>query len=316
MIGHKMQRPPVPGSSTIPGHGGGHGNGRAGGAKNPRSAGHHKQLTIGTFNTRTLRRDEDVEELEVELRSIKWHILGLSEVRREGEDTVILESGNLFYYREGDQLSQGGVGFIVHKAIANNVLELSSVSSRVVYIIVKISERYLLKVVQVYAPTATHPDCEVEALYEDISKAIHNTTKTHFTVVVGDFNAKVGIQGEGESIIGRYGLGTRNHRGQMLVNFLQMEGLYLMNSFFKKKPQRRWTWQSADKVTRNEIDFIMADKKRIFTDVSVVNRFSAGSDHRLIRGTINIDIRLERTRLMRSTLRPSLPQIIQVSDYV
>lgn len=40
----------------------------------------------------------------------------------------------------------------------------------------------------------------------------------------------------------------------MLLNFLFQNGFYAMNSFFKKSPQRKWTWASPDGVTRNELD--------------------------------------------------------------
>ncbi|KAL0878690.1 hypothetical protein ABMA27_003745 [Loxostege sticticalis] len=95
--------------------------------------------------------------------------MGLSEVRREREDTITLKSGNLLYYREGDQLSQGRVGFLVHRSLINNINTIGSVSSRVAYLILRVSKRYSLKVIQVYAPTSKHPDEEVEVMYEDIS---------------------------------------------------------------------------------------------------------------------------------------------------
>ncbi|XP_046976516.1 uncharacterized protein LOC124542632 [Vanessa cardui] len=293
-------RPPVPGSPAIPRHGGDDGNGGTGGAKNHRATGgHHNRLTLATYNGRTLRLDSHLAQLEVELGKIRWHILGLCEVRREGEDTVTLDSGHLMYFREGDQQSQGGVGFLVNKSLADNVVEISSVSNRVAYLIIKLTERYSLKVVQAYAPTSTHSDDEVEELFDDISRALHFTTKTHYNVVMGDFNAKVGVQNCSESVVGPHGFGSRNHREQMLVNFLEREGLFLMNSFFKKQPQRKWTWQSPDTMTNNEIDFIMTDKRHIFRDVSVINRFNTGSDHRLVRGSLNIDFRAERVRLGR-----------------
>lgn len=322
----QSQRPLVPGRPAIPGQGGGHGNGRVGGAKNPRAtAGHPKsKLTLATYNGKTIRLDHHLTQVETELEKIKWHIVGLCEVRRQGEDTVTLPSGHLFYYREGDKLSQGGVGFLVNKALLNNVVEISSVSDRVIYLILKLTERYSLKVVQVYAPpqkkpklktSNTNPDEEVERMYEDIHAALHKTTKTHYSVVMGDFNAKVGVQACGERQIGSHGYGVRNNRGQMLVNFLDKEGLFLMNSFFKKQPQRKWTWRSPDGVTKNEIDFIMTNKKHIFRDVSVITRFKTGSDHRLVRGTLNIDFKLERSRLIKSTLRPNTLQAITGSDY-
>ena len=121
------QRPSVPGRSAIPSQGGGSGNGGARSAKNPRvMVGRQPQLTLATYNRRTLRLDEHLAQLEEELPNIRWHILVLCEVRREGEDTVTLESGHLMYFREGDQRSQGGVGFIVHETLSDNVIEISS----------------------------------------------------------------------------------------------------------------------------------------------------------------------------------------------
>ncbi|RVE53144.1 hypothetical protein evm_002241 [Chilo suppressalis] len=109
---------PSHGDPAIPAHGGGPGNGGVRGAKNLRSrSGHQIKQTLGlvTHNIRTLRTHERIAELEDDLSKIRWDIGGLSEVRRQGEDTITLRSGNLLYHREGDDLSQGGVGFIVPK---------------------------------------------------------------------------------------------------------------------------------------------------------------------------------------------------------
>ncbi|KAI8420615.1 hypothetical protein MSG28_007859 [Choristoneura fumiferana] len=240
--------------------------------------------------------DEKIIELEEELSSLRWDIMGLS------------ESGNMLFFREGDRKSQGGVGFLVRKSLINNVVKVDSVSSRVAYLILRITDRYSLKVIQMYAPTSTHPDDEVEAMYEEISQAIHSS-ETYFTVVMGDFNAKVGTQNGDELRVGPYGYGQRNQRGQRLVDFLEKEELYVMNSFFQKRPSRKWTWIGPDGSVRNEIDFIMTTKKRIFSDVSVINRVKTGSDHRIVRGTLNINVKLERSRLVKSTLRPCPAQI-------
>jgi hypothetical protein len=186
---------------------------------------------LATYNGRTLRLDSHLAKLEVELGKIRWHILGLCEVRREGEDTMTLESGHLMYFREGDQQSQGGVGFLVNKALVDNVVEISSVSNRVAYLIIMLTERYSFKVVQVYAPTSTHLYEEVEKIFDNISKALHFTTKTHYNVVMGDFNAKVGVQNCSESVVGSHGFGARNHRGQMLVNFLEQDRALLDELF-------------------------------------------------------------------------------------
>ena len=99
--------------------------------------------------------------------------------------------------------------------------------ARVAYLVIRITDRYRLQVIQVYAPTSTHPVDEVDAMYEDIAKAM-SRTNTYHTVVMGDFNAKVGVQEYGESRVGEFGHGCRDHRGQMLVNFLESQGLSKM----------------------------------------------------------------------------------------
>ncbi|XP_063539716.1 uncharacterized protein LOC134748833 [Cydia strobilella] len=260
-------RPLVPGSPAIPGSGSGQGNGGAGGAtvNHRQRPGYHNRrpLALATYNCRTLRTDEKLLELEEELSRLRWGIIGLSEVRREGEDMITLNSGNLLYFREGEQRSQGGVGFIVHKSLVNNVVKIESVSNRVACLVLRMTQRYSLKVIQVYAPTSTHPDDEVEAMYEDISRAMHSS-KTHFTVVMGDFNAKLGKRDGEELRVGQFGVGRRNHRGHLLAGFMEKEGLYMMNSFFRKREHRKWTWVSPDGATRNEIDFIMSTKKLFF----------------------------------------------------
>ncbi|XP_052742326.1 craniofacial development protein 2-like [Bicyclus anynana] len=310
MDGKNKTQPLVPGSPAIPGSGSGYGNGGARGVKNLRQRFRcqPRRLDLATYNARTLRSDEKVIELEEVMSKLHWDIIGLSEVRREGEGSIILESGNMLYYREGDQQSQGGVGFIVHKSLVNNVVKVESVSSRVAFLVLRITKRYSLKVIQVYAPTSTHPDEEVEVLYEDISKAIH-ASNSYYNVVMGDFNAKLGERSGSELKVGRFGYGQRNDRGQMLADFMEKEGLFMMNSFFKKPPHRKWTWMSPDGSTKNEIDFILSTRRQIFNDVSVIHRVKTGSDHRMVRGTLNINIQLERYRLVKSTLRPTRAHI-------
>ncbi|CAH2099548.1 unnamed protein product [Euphydryas editha] len=80
-------------------------------------------------------------ELKVEVSRINGTILGLSEVPREDEDTMVLDSGHLFYFCEGVMFFQGGVDFLFHKTLASNVGKVSSISTRVAYLVLKLTER-------------------------------------------------------------------------------------------------------------------------------------------------------------------------------
>jgi len=72
-----------------------------------------------------------------------------------------------------------------------------------------------------------------------------------------------------------------------LINFCESTGWSIMNSFFKKRLKRKWTWRSPNGLTFNEIDFIIAKNRSTVKDVSTLN-INAGSDHRIVRATLNL----------------------------
>jgi exonuclease III len=166
---------------------------RKGGAKNHRvNMGCGREIQIATYNVRTLLGEAKLVELEEELSKINWHIVGLAEVRRHGEELEILKSGNLLYTRGRENESQSGVGFLVHKELASNVTDFKSSSDRVAMIVIRLNKRYSMKIIQVYMPTSAHPDEEVEEIYEEIEEML-DSYNTHYTMAIGDFNATVGL---------------------------------------------------------------------------------------------------------------------------
>lgn len=272
-------------------------------------------MNICTYNVRTLRTESDLLGLLEELALIKWEIVGLSEVRRLGEDQKILNDGHVLCWRgksEGNK-QELGVGFLIHKRLEKNFIEFHSVSERVASVILKLNEKYSVKNVQVYAPTSSHSDEEVESFYEDVHTAI-DRNQTHFLVVMGDFNAKVGRRVDQETSVGQHGIGTRNERGQMLVDFAESRSLYILNTLFEKKENRKWTWKSPS-GTKNEIDFVISNKRNIAKNVSVINKVNVGSDHRMVRCEFKVNLKLERKKLIRDPLPNLTKQNDQVDEY-
>ena len=92
--------------------------------------------------------------------------------------------------------------------------------------------------------------------------------KTHYNVIMGDFNAKVG-KGD-EDCVGSFGYGVRNDRGDDLINFATAHGFKIMNTYYKKKKNRRWTWRSPNFETFNEIDYVLVDKNNIVKNFEVL----------------------------------------------
>jgi hypothetical protein len=173
----------------------------------------------------------------------------------------------------------------------------------VIYVCLKINSRYTVKVIQVYAPTSTHDDDEVEQFYEDVEKAM-DENPSHYQYLIGDFNAKLGKREEDSEVsIGSFSYDRRNERGDTLLNFLQQNNLFAMNSFFAGKPQRKWTWASADGVTKNEIDYIITNRKSTVKNVTVLNNFTTGSDHRMVRAKVTLNTRFQRSQLVKKSER-------------
>ena len=76
-----------------------------------------------------------------------------------------------------------------------------------------------------------------------------------------------------------------------------------MNTQFQRKAGRRWTWRSPDGHSKNEIDYIMTDKPSMVTDVTVINRISIGSEYRMVMGSITLNTRAERRKLLNKNTR-------------
>ena len=74
---------------------------------------------------------------------------------------ITIQSGHLLYHSEANN-GQAGIGFPVNKIWKDNITRVSSGSSRVPELVVRVTDRYQLKIVQVYAPTTSHSDEETD----------------------------------------------------------------------------------------------------------------------------------------------------------
>ena len=78
-------------------------------------------------------------------------------------------------------------------------------------------------VVQVYAPTTSAEEAEVEQFYEALQDLLELTPKKKkkdVLFIIGDWNAKVESQ-EIPGVTGKFGLGVQNKVGQRLTEFCQ-----------------------------------------------------------------------------------------------
>ena len=108
--------------------------------------------------------------------------------------------------------------------------------------VVKVStEPVDILLIQVYMPTTKYEDEEVEQIHDQIEDIIRKQKGNTNVIVMGDFNARVGEGSDGKAI-GKYGLGKRNDRGQMMCDFCKKNQLVVTNTLFQQEKRRRYTW--------------------------------------------------------------------------
>jgi hypothetical protein len=110
----------------------------------------------------------------------------------------------------------------------------------------------------------------------------------------GDWNAKIGNDNTGwNSVMGRYGFGDRNDRGERLLEFATTHRLFICNTGFQHKADRKWTWESPDGVHKNMIDVILVQQRWKSSVINCRTFQSAdiGSDQSLVLCDIKLHLK-------------------------
>ena len=110
--------------------------------------------------------------------------------------------------------------------------------------------------IKIYAPTADKDEEEVEIFYETVKEAMKQLKSQDVKIVMGDFNSKVGSE-RAENVVGPFGMGEKNERGDRLSEFCKEHKFTIMKTWFKHHPRNYWTLKSPGDRTRNQIDFIL-----------------------------------------------------------
>ena len=114
-----------------------------------------------------------------------------------------------------------------------------------------------------YAPDSNYPDDVVDEFYDSLQQHINSLPSQNKYMIMGDFSAKVGEDQHlnWPNVVGSFGLGTANERGQKLLQFCAINELVITNTLFRHSEKRRITWISPDGNTRNQIDFIIVQSQ-------------------------------------------------------
>ncbi|XP_044227125.1 LOW QUALITY PROTEIN: craniofacial development protein 2-like [Thunnus albacares] len=161
------------------------------------------------------------------------------------------------------------------------------ISSRLISATFQTKNRRVKHIIQCYAPTNDAGE-EVKARnYDSLNHLLGSNGARDLTILMGDFNAKIGGQNDGyEVVMGKHGVGDMNENREMFAETCANNNLVTGGSVFPHKTIHKTTWVSPDHVAENQIDHICICKKfrRSMEDVRSRRGADAASDHHLLVG--------------------------------
>ncbi|XP_037787450.1 craniofacial development protein 2-like [Penaeus monodon] len=181
-----------------------------------------QSLKIGTWNVRTLFQSGKLDNVKLEMTRLKVNVLGICETRWTGSGEFNNDSFKVLY--TGGVKHERGVALILDRENAKSLLGWWALSDRVMMIKLK-GKQIDLSIIQVYAPTTASSAEEIDEFYNTLEKAKTQCKSTDVTVIMGDLNAKVGNEAEGETV------------GKL------------------------WTWLNPGDDFKNQIDYIVIKKR-------------------------------------------------------
>ena len=217
--------------------------------------------------------------------------------KKSGE--IPTDGGHRVYFSGKEDKHEQGVGFLVHKDIVKSVIGCRPISSRLMTVRLRASP-FNITIIQVYAPTSSYDDSDVDEFYRELQSLVDQTPKQDILVVQGDWNAKVGedAQEDWREVCGPSCNPETNDRGLKLLDFAIYNNLVLANTLGNHKPSGRWTWHGPDGTHHNQIDYILV-KKRFRSGIKTARTRTfpgadVGSDHDMVMMTFQTRLKDSR----------------------
>ena len=211
--------------------------------------------TVGTWNVPTLYATSAGSMLMHELKRMRWEIIGIAETHLTGVQESMIEGYKLISSGKEAEHSSG-VGLVLSANAQLAVTGYNPVSDRI------ISARFQMMVgmatiCQVYAPTAVSSEEAINEFYLDLQQELHRIPKIDLLIVMGDFNAKVGMGDEGtRQVMGNFGTGRRNDRARdSLISAVRT--IYLSQTHDSSSPRKTESGHGRHPVKEHTIKSII-----------------------------------------------------------
>lgn len=270
----------------------------------------HHQHRIGTWNVNGLLQTGKLSIVEREMSEHRISVLGICETHLRGQGHFKTAAGSTLYFSGQTDSSRNGVGVLRPADLNRYVLGYNPVSDRIISLKLNTTP-CIMNIIVIYAPTAQASDEIIQNFYGILQRLLEELPRREITMIIGDWNAKVGNTANDDHIrltLGRFGLGTRNERGQKLIEFCVDHKLTITNTCFKHHPRRLYTWRSPGDRYRNQIDYVLVSNrwKSSVKNVKAFPGADCGSDHVLLVATFMLRLKSMRSqpKMRPKTLNP------------
>ena len=220
-----------------------------------------------------------------ELKRLDVDIATLQETRLADSGTLKEKDYTFFWQgKSSEQRREHGVGFAVKNSLLNKVKPGSNSSERLMTLHLNTTEGPAT-LVSVYAPTLSASSEAKDEFYENLSSTLSNIPSTEQLFLLGDFNARVGADiTSWPSCLGHFGVGKMNDNGQRLLELCSFHELCVTNSFFRTKPQHKFSWQHPRSKHWHQLDLILVRRAAIKNVLLTRSYHSADcdTDHSLV----------------------------------
>ena len=182
---------------------------------------------------------------------------------------------------KGGEKGIHGVGILVADRWIGKVLDVKRVSERLMMVKVIVG-RSVLNLLSVYALRKGLSNEEKEEFLAMLVEVVSGIDSGERLLICGDLNGHVGSEIDGyEGVHGGFGFGKRNEEGEMTLETADALNLTVLNTWFKKKEGRLFTYESDG--CRTVVDYILSRKseRKMVRDVKVV-RIECIKQHRLL----------------------------------
>ncbi|XP_072036995.1 uncharacterized protein [Amphiura filiformis] len=234
-----------------------------------------KVISISTMNVhvRTIREHQCREELVSNLNEYNVEVLGIQEHR------IITTSAT----KNDAGAAVGGVGILLNKNAKNSLASVRSHNNRI--LIANFQGNPATTVIVTYCPTNVADEDIVENHYDSMTCMRRFIPAHNLLIVIGLEDSKFTYHD------------TTNRNGKYLVELTTEKNLIIVNTQFRKKAGKLWTFTSTG-GNKYQLDYILIRRKwrNSLQNAEAYNTFaSVGSDHRIVSARIRLSLRKSKT---------------------